>query len=174
MLLSEVKSAIIVGLDSGTWTAVAVLRLDGKLLALQSRKHWAHADLAAFLSPFCPITLVASDRNPASHAARRMAASYSAKLFRPARSLGVIEKTRTARDCGARNAHERDAYAAAKKAYDVLCANKFRNLDRRLGLRATHAVKARGGVRDAMGPGACFELNGQKLKNMVKVLSRRF
>lgn len=119
-----------------------MLDLDGRLVALKSRKHWPKSDLSAFLSSFAPISIVASDRNPPAHAAVKLAASYSAKLFRPAHSLGVIEKTRSARESGARNAHERDAYAAAKKAFDVRCANKFRNLDRRFGLRATHALKA--------------------------------
>ena len=71
-----------------------------------------------------------------------MAASYSARLFRPSHSLGVHDKVRAARLVGAKNAHERDAYAAAKKAFDVVCSNKVRNLDRRLGERATQAVKA--------------------------------
>ncbi len=134
--------AIIVGLDSGSFTAVAVLDLDGHLLALKSRRHWPHADLYSFLAVFAPLTIVASDRNPPSHAAVRLAASFSARLFKPKSSLGVYDKVRSARFCGARNAHERDAYASAKKAFDVLCSNKVRNLDRRFGPAATPRVKA--------------------------------
>lgn len=86
-----------------------------------------------------------------------MAASYSARLFRPSHSLGVQDKVRAARLVGAKNAHERDAYAAAKKAFDVLCSNKVRNLDRRLGERATAAVKAAvlSGVRWDKALGSC-------------------
>lgn len=116
--------------------------LDGCLLALKSQKHWPQSDLFSFLSGFAPIIIVASDRNPPSHAARRMAASFSARLFKPKASLGVYDKVRSARFSGSRNAHERDAYAAAKKAFDVVCSNKVRNLDRRLGEAATARVKA--------------------------------
>jgi len=137
-----VLGTIIVGLDSGSFTAVAVLDLDGRLLALKSRRHWPHADLYSFLAVFAPLTIVASDRNPPSHAAVRLAASFSARLFKPKSSLGVYDKVRSARFCGARNAHERDAYASAKKAFDVLCSNKVRNLDRRFGPAATPRVKA--------------------------------
>ena len=137
-----VLGTIIVGLDSGSVTAVAVMDLDGHLLALKSRKHWPHADLYSFLAQFAPLTIVASDRNPASHAAVRMAASFSARLFKPTHHLGVFDKTRAARFSGAKNAHERDAFAAAKKAFDVVCSNKVRNLDRRFGPAATLRVKA--------------------------------
>ncbi len=111
-------------------------------MALKSQKHWPQSDLFSFLAAYAPLTIVASDRNPPSHAARRTAASFAARLFKPSQNLGVYDKVRAARFSGARNAHERDAYAAAKKAFDVACSNKVRNLDRRLGEAATAKVKA--------------------------------
>ncbi len=111
-------------------------------MALKSRKHWPQSDLFSFLAAYAPLTIVASDRNPPSHAAVRLAASFSARLFKPHHHLGVHEKIHAARLVGVKNAHERDAYAAAKKAFDVVCSNKVRNLDRRLGEAATAKVKA--------------------------------
>lgn len=122
---------------------MAVLDLDGRLVALKSQKHWPQAELSAFLASFAPIAVIASDRNPPAHAAAKLAASFAARLFKPKHSLSVHEKNQVVRSVDAvRNAHERDAYAAAKKAFDVLWSNKVRQLDRRFGPRATAAVKA--------------------------------
>ncbi len=132
---------IIVGVDSGAWSAVAVLDFSGRLVALESHKNWLPGKFSAFIAEYSPITIIASDRNPPSSLARKLAASFSARLFKPSHSLTLLEKYRYVRDMKV-NAHERDAYSAAKKAYDVLCSNKMRQVTRKFGERATPKFKA--------------------------------
>lgn len=127
---------------------MAVLDFRGHVAALESRKNWRPDDVIAFLQPF-GVSVVACDRNPAPRFAKNLSAVFSARLFKPHRSLSVHEKNRYARCFACRNAHERDAYASAKKAFDVLASNKMRALDKRFGAASTDRLKALvlGGMR---------------------------
>lgn len=87
-------------------------------------------DLVKRLSAF-EITVVACDTNPPAKQARKLAASFRARLYYPKHSLSFLEKIRLA-DGEGRNDHERDALAAARKAFHAIAENKMRLLSRKL------------------------------------------
>lgn len=121
-------------------SAYAVVDYDGSVLKAESRKNWPAAELIAELIPFSP-SVVACDTNPPSKLARLLRTVFSARLWFPKRSLTHVEKAELARKIRHRNNHERDALAAALKAYRGM-AGKLRQVKRRAGLRDVEVEKA--------------------------------
>ncbi|MGB9577131.1 MAG: DUF460 domain-containing protein [Candidatus Micrarchaeia archaeon] len=131
------RCEIIVGVDGGATSAVAILDYDGRIVALESKKNWSASEIIGEVMSVAADSplLVASDVNPASKLARQVKAAFNAKLFKPTHSLGQLEKTRlvekhlrvTASRLEPANAHERDALAAAVKAFHSI-QNKMRQV----------------------------------------------
>ncbi|MFQ5405830.1 MAG: DUF460 domain-containing protein [Candidatus Micrarchaeia archaeon] len=105
----------IVGVDFGATSAFAVVDFEGKVLNVESRKGWGEGNLTLRIAPFRP-SLIACDTRPPSYACKRLAAVFGARLAFPRRSLSVISKHLLTRGANCKNAHERDALAAAFKA----------------------------------------------------------
>ncbi|MFH0834907.1 MAG: DUF460 domain-containing protein [Candidatus Micrarchaeota archaeon] len=133
----------IVGIDSGATTAYAALDLDGNVLAMESRKNWDKGDFLRRLERWTPL-IVASDTNPPLKFARKVATTFKARLFSPPRSLTHREKCRMTADYNYGNTHERDALAAALKAYHTTAANKMRQVKRRFGTKEAQERVMRG------------------------------
>ncbi|PIT85127.1 hypothetical protein COU36_05040 [Candidatus Micrarchaeota archaeon CG10_big_fil_rev_8_21_14_0_10_59_7] len=131
------------GIDSGATTAYAALDLDGNILAMESRKNWNKGDFLRRLGRWTPL-VVASDTNPPLKFAKKVAATFKARLFAPPRSLTHREKCRITRDFNYGNTHERDALASAIKAYNSIAANKMRQVKRRFGTREAQERVMRG------------------------------
>lgn len=110
-------------------------------MAIKSKKNWRPDEFAKAIAPFSPI-IIAADTNPPSKAAKKLAAAFLCRLYYPSKSLTIRQKIKLAQKHKA-NSHERDALAAALKAYYDLAANKMRQLDRKYGERATVKVKGR-------------------------------
>ena len=109
---------IIVGVDAGKTTAIACLSLDGRLLYAGHRTFagmdWIIKSIAAVGTP----SIIASDRRNPNHVLRKINAAFSARIYRPDRDIPVVEKRELARHTSIKDQHERDAYAAALKAYN--------------------------------------------------------
>ncbi|VVB68087.1 Uncharacterised protein [Candidatus Norongarragalina meridionalis] len=133
----------IISIDSGATTAFAALDLDGKLLAMESRKNWNKGDFLRRLEKWTPL-VVASDTNPPLRFAKKVATTFKARLFAPPRSLTHREKCRITAPYNYGNTHERDALAAALKAYNTTAANKMRQVKRRFGSREAQERVMRG------------------------------
>lgn len=116
-----------------------MLDLNGKTVAVKSRKNWPEKDFFKELSATTPL-VVACDTSPPSHFARKVASVFRARLFTPKHSLHVIEKVNLAKGLG-KNVHERDALAAARKAYNSTIQNKVRQFIRIAG-KPTEKQKA--------------------------------
>jgi predicted RNase H-like nuclease (RuvC/YqgF family) len=135
--LARFPEPVIVGLDPGTTTAIAVLDTDGRLLSLKSKKNMTHGDVSNHISGLGRPVLVAGDRRPAPSAVERLAATFSARLIVPEDNLSRREKNRLARDFlkenfeGRMNQHERDALASAVYAYNNIRPTMTR-VDQRL------------------------------------------
>ncbi len=109
---------------------MAVVSLDGEVLKVESRKHWPRGDLVekiAFHSP----EVIACDTNPTSGFAQGLKRSFGARLLFPKKSMTEYDKQRMASKTGLKlkNKHERDALAAALKAYHQL-ENKLRQVEK--------------------------------------------
>jgi len=133
---------VIIGVDSGVYRAFAAVDLDGRVVAVESKRNWGDAGFVERVSSFQPL-VIACDVRPASKTARALARVFSAKLFQPVHSLPIIEKARVASGYGVKNAHERDALAAALKAFHSMAQNKMKQTRRRLGERGVFGERLR-------------------------------
>ncbi|NOZ59294.1 MAG: DUF460 domain-containing protein [Euryarchaeota archaeon] len=132
--LGAEKATVILGVDPGTTTAVAALSLEGELLEVASRRDFTLHESLLFAAKYRAVAMVASDVTPAPRFVERLASKLNAVLFTPAQPLAVEEKIRLVEEKFGkvyRNPHERDAIAAALKAYNAV-KSKLENIERRL------------------------------------------
>lgn len=115
---------IIVGVDPGKTSAIACLSLDGKLI---SSVHMTSGGMPWILESIMAVgtpSIIATDRKIPGYTVRKINAAFNARLFSPPSDISIAEKKELARKAGIKDAHERDAYAAAVKAYRIH-ANKL-------------------------------------------------
>ncbi|MCD6414177.1 MAG: DUF460 domain-containing protein [Candidatus Diapherotrites archaeon] len=107
---------MIVGIDPGTTVGFAVLDLDGNPVKVGSFKNKSIDDLVRILSSYEPV-LVSSDVAKVPEAVKKVAIAFNATVFHPTENLQIEEKVKLIRGHSVSNVHERDALAAAIKAY---------------------------------------------------------
>ncbi|RLF61434.1 MAG: hypothetical protein DRN25_00295 [Thermoplasmata archaeon] len=119
--LCREKEMVIVGIDPGTTTGVAVLDIKGRLLEITSGKNFSLDKVISLLMKYKKVLIVASDVSPAPKFVEKVSSSLNALLCTPFQSLSIDEKnslvSRYFSKDSYSNAHERDALAAAIKAY---------------------------------------------------------
>ncbi len=138
---------LIVGIDIGTTTAVALLGLKGNLISLRSKKHFPQFEIQQFIQNFGQPVLFAVDVVKVPETVHKLAASFSVRVESPQMDLGRREKSslvvsflqKTKQKIG--NFHEVSALAAA-----IVCYNKhegkFRKIERQVWERgATERVE---------------------------------
>jgi predicted RNase H-like nuclease (RuvC/YqgF family) len=117
--LAKRRDRVLVGVDPGTTTAVAVVGVDGEVLDVLSTRT---ADTAAVIEWIIergrPI-LVAADVTPMPKTVEKIRRSFDAAAWVPDRDLPVDVKKHRTREVGYDNDHERDAIAAALGGYDA-------------------------------------------------------
>jgi predicted RNase H-like nuclease (RuvC/YqgF family) len=117
--LAKRRDRVLVGIDPGTTTAVAVVGLDGEVLDVLSTRT---ADTAAVIEWIIergrPI-LVGADVTPMPETVEKIRRSFDAAAWVPDRDLPVDVKKHRTREVASDNDHERDAIAAALGAYDA-------------------------------------------------------
>jgi len=125
---------LIVGIDPGMVTGVAMLDLCGRPLLIVSRRGVSRLSLSrAILSHGRPL-IVASDVNPPPALIRKLCSSLNAVMFVPSDTLTVDEKRRLVSGfeeqygVRVRDSHQRDALAAALKAF-MHYRNKFEQVE---------------------------------------------
>ncbi len=134
------KTPIIVGIDPGITTGIAVIDLKGRVLFLDSSKNYDRGRLIEEVSSRGRAIIVAVDVSNPPEAVRKVAAQLGAQLYYPPEDLSVAQKRELASKAlgGAVpvDTHQRDALAAAYKAYLAL-KSKLGHVDsqlRKLGL----------------------------------------
>ncbi|UNQ72684.1 DUF460 domain-containing protein [Infirmifilum sp. NZ] len=109
----------IVGVDPGMTTGVAILDFSGSIVSVFSRRLLSRGQLVKLLLDFGHPAVIASDVSPAPAYVKKLASQLGALLFTPQRSLSVDEKRRlTSGYPQVENSHQRDALAAALKAFN--------------------------------------------------------
>ena len=108
-----------------------MLALDGRVLKVESHKHWKRGEVVEKIALYSP-DVIACDTNPTSDFARSLKRSFGARLLFPKKSMTEYDKHKMAAKTGVKmnNKHERDALAAALKAYHQL-ENKLRQAGRK-------------------------------------------
>lgn len=119
---------MIVGIDPGTNTGIAILDMHGNVIHISSRRSISKSGVIRAISKFGKPLLIAVDVQPAPRNIEKIASSMGAVLFSPEKSLSTKDKRETVgsfvrkyeKFSGIRlkfkSRHEKDALAAALKA----------------------------------------------------------
>jgi len=116
--LAKRRDHVVVGVDPGTTTAVAILDLEGTVLDVLSTRTADTADVIEWIIERGRPLLVAADVTPMPETVEKLRRSFDAAGWTPASDLPVDEKQHRTRDHPYDNDHERDALAAALSAHD--------------------------------------------------------
>lgn len=123
------KKTTIVGYDPGTTAAVGVIDTNGKVLFVSSKKSWKREEIIKEISDIGIPIIISTDRNPVPKSVEKMSHSLGTKCFYPIESLSIVEKWSLIKKTKVKNDHERDALAAALKAYEKY-SNLFKKTDK--------------------------------------------
>ena len=116
--LAKRRDHVIVGVDPGTTTAVALLDLDGQVLDVWSSRTADTAAVIEWIIEGGRPVLVAADVEPMPETVEKIRRSFDAAGWTPTRDLPVDGKLHRTREEAYDNDHERDALAAALYAFD--------------------------------------------------------
>ena len=116
--LAKRRDHVVVGIDPGTTTAVAILGLDGDPLDVLSTRTADTAEVIERIIERGRPVIVAADVTPMPGTVEKIRRSFDAAGWEPDRDLPVDEKLHRTREHGYDNDHERDALAAALFAHD--------------------------------------------------------
>jgi hypothetical protein len=110
---------LIVGIDPGTTVGIAVLDAQGKIISLTSKREAKRGEIIKYVTQFGRPVLIASDVSPMPKTIQRLASSLGCGTYSPITSLTNIEKEKMLKEFQEeiRNSHQKDALAAALKAY---------------------------------------------------------
>ncbi|MEM0471750.1 MAG: DUF460 domain-containing protein [Sulfolobales archaeon] len=122
---------VIAGVDPGSEYGVAVIDLDGRVIATETIKGGDVLQAISSILRYGTPVLVASDKKPVPEAVRRVAAAFNAKLYEPDYVVSDQEKSSLVASSGYQvgSVHERDALAACLLAYKSY-AKKFEQVER--------------------------------------------
>ena len=130
------EKPIIVGLDPGIVTGIAVLDLHGNLLFVDSGLALDRTSIIRTITKFGNPVVIASDVRRAPLVVEKIASTLDCAVYTPPRDLSVEEKRQIVQENVVnfkdvvKNSHQRDAVAAALKAYFNF-KNKFMQLEAR-------------------------------------------
>lgn len=120
---------VIVGIDPGKTSAVAVLDMNGNILFLASRRfaglRWFVDSIRSVGTP----AVAAGDKKNTDAMVSKIAATFGAVCFAPRYDISTARKKEMTDTDKIGNAHERDALAAARTAFNAY-ANKFKQAEK--------------------------------------------
>ncbi|MHC3436598.1 DUF460 domain-containing protein [Natrialbaceae archaeon A-gly3] len=116
--LAKRRDHVIVGIDPGTTTAVAIASLEGEVLDVWSSRLSDTAEVIEWIVERGRPVIVAADVTPMPETVEKFRRSFDAAGWTPTRDLPVDEKQHRTRDHPYENDHQRDAMAAALSAFD--------------------------------------------------------
>ena len=116
--LAKRRDHVVVGIDPGTTTAVAVTDLEGSVLDVWSSRTADTATVIEWIIEHGRPVVVAADVEPMPETVEKIRRSFDAAGWIPTRDLSVDKKLHRTREEAYDNDHERDAMAAALFAFD--------------------------------------------------------
>lgn len=152
-------SPLIVGIDPGTTTGVALFDLEGNFLLVESGKHFTRAAIRKFIFEHGSPVIIASDMNPLPRSIEKIASSFSSRVIIPEGVLSRKDKRRIAgnflkaweEEVPWRNQHEKDAVVAGWYAWKRIrgtvskIEKKLENRDERLRNYVKGSILVEGG-----------------------------
>ncbi|MGC8647849.1 MAG: DUF460 domain-containing protein [Candidatus Micrarchaeia archaeon] len=136
------KIYIIVGIDPGKTVGIACIDLEGRVLLL-SHKYFASEEWIIWqINQVGTPVIIASDKPEHSSLVDKTNAAFNSRLFYPQRVLRAYEKRELSKGLNIKNVHERDAYVAAKKAFNTY-KSKFMQIDSSVEAQRRDEIKAK-------------------------------
>lgn len=135
--MSSVRTSsrkLVVGVDPGTTCGLAILSLSEEPLLVTSRRGLTRGDITRMVLELGEPVVVAADVTPVPRFVEKLANSLNSVLFTPQVLLEATEKQQTVSEYSLKHGivlsdpHERDALAAAVKAYQGF-KNKFEQVE---------------------------------------------
>jgi hypothetical protein len=127
------NKGLIVGVDIGTTTAIAIFDLKNNLLSVESKREFLQSQIVNHILKFGKPLLIATDKAKPPIAISKLAASFNCKVFYPNHDLSVDEKENIIK-VYVKSEHERDAMASAIFAYRSF-AILFSTIDKTLATK---------------------------------------
>jgi predicted RNase H-like nuclease (RuvC/YqgF family) len=162
-LKTRKRDYIIVGIDPGTTTAIAVVTLEGELRMLHSSRAISIPEVIEMIAEQGRPLIIASDVFPTPNAVEKIRRAFNAVSGSPDDVLSAEDKIEFATPYGYSNNHERDAIAAAVSVYRRN-KNKFEQIKKKIphGVDADEVIAqvVRGKAVDA----AILELTKKETK----------
>ncbi|MEM5778753.1 MAG: DUF460 domain-containing protein, partial [Candidatus Aenigmatarchaeota archaeon] len=121
---------ILVGVDIGVTTGLAIYDLNRNLLYVGNKRNISIENLIKEISSFGKPIIIATDKKKVPQPIAKIAASFNCKVFSPDHDLTTEEKENIIR-IPIKDEHEKDALAAATFAYKYF-APQFNNIDKNL------------------------------------------
>ena len=111
--------ALIVGIDPGITTGIAILDLYGNVVKIYSKRNMSRNEIIKSITNFGHPLIITSDVNPMPRNVRNISRKFSAKTFLQEKSLLTVEKKKIVKEYSdyTRKHHETDALAAVIKAW---------------------------------------------------------
>ena len=120
----QLQRYLIVGVDPGISTGLAILDIDGAPLEIISGRGLDRSDIVSHVLAHGTPIIVATDVNPVPETVKRLAAMFNAELYVPSQSLSSDEKRQIVQEyiskyhwIAVEDNHQRDALAAAVRAF---------------------------------------------------------
>ena len=115
-------------------TAVAILGLNGDILDVKSVRGFSFGEILDFISGRCTPLMIAADVAVPSRLLEKVAAAFSAGVYRPSGNYSKRSKSRlVSHFCfSERKRHAKDALAAAVSAYESKLP-LLRKIEKRIG-----------------------------------------
>lgn len=126
---------MIVGVDPGTTVGYAIFDLETKKISVGSKREMSKEELADLINKEGKPSLLATDVNPAPDMLVKLASYFNIRVSLPQKDMREDEKSKLVEGMRFSNEHERDAAAAAIRAYRAY-ENKLRQIDRILAERS--------------------------------------
>ena len=128
------KRKLIVGIDPGMTTAIAIFDLDMRLLHTESKKEFHMDEIISRILFFGVPLIIGVDVNPPPQLAKQIASKFNAVLSYPPRNLSSRDKMELlkkhfAGSISELDVHERDAISAAIRAF-LTYKRLFETVDR--------------------------------------------
>jgi len=130
------RKPLIVGIDPGIYTGIAILDLDGNVLEVFSGKNIDRHSIIRKIEEYGKPLIIASDVSPPPDTLEKLSTTFNAKLYVPSQSLSQSEKEdlvktylqRIKCNISVTDSHQRDALAAALHALRFF-KQKFEQID---------------------------------------------
>lgn len=136
--LKKKDRPVIVGIDPGVNTGIAVIDLNGTPLFIHSSKNIDRNDIINMILAVGSPVIIATDVAEVPETVKKLAAMVKAQLYVPSRNLSSAEKNEIVNNIvkkypwiSINDTHERDALVAAYKAYQSL-EDKFKHIEHSL------------------------------------------